>query len=605
MSRRLLALTAVVVCVVWTGCGDAAREAAQTGGDATPQVAAQREAPTGGESGAAAAKRGDAVLTDGGAEPAMSPGPADPGAAAGESEALEPAEADMSAEHAPAEEPAAEMPAPGGEGGGLGGMGFGGGAIGGVSGPGSHGAPPASMPAAPGEPAPSAPPPADEAALPLKTAEAKGEGEARGGRAPRNQIQSGTLTAGSFDDHDRLDDFQEFVSQAISSDAHEVLPRIERGRRVLVRVVNEEDKPVGDARVVVRRPGEGKPVLEAPTASDGRTFFMAGRQQKTEFDVEVTPPGGSEPVKMKMTAEQSPWRITLPQTAAALPTKLDLALVIDCTGSMSDELEYLKVEIDAIAQSIHEMFPNVDQRYALVVYRDQGDEYVFRTFDFTGSLEEFRRNLAAQRANGGGDYPEAVHQAMEEATGLSWRDKDTARVLFLVADAPPHDNFAKQTIDAVEVLRDCCVRVYPVASSGVRTKAEFIMRATAFLTMGKYLFLTDHSGVGNPHAKPHVPEYKVERLDRLMIRMIASELAGRHLEADEVIAIEQGDVRFTEPEAVEPEPQEPGIPHETGVRSPGAGLWASLLPQAPAWTWLAVAAALLFGFDAAADRWRR
>jgi len=561
MSRKLLALTAVVVCVVWAGCGDAARE------------------------------------------PAMSPGPADPGAAAGESEALEREEADMSAEYAPAEEPAAEMPAPGGEGGGLGGMGFGGGATGGVAGPGSHGAPLASMPAAPGEPASSAAPPADEAALPLKTAETKGE--ARGGPARRNQIQSGTLTAGSFDDHERLDAFQEFVSQAISSDAHEVLPRIERGRRVLVRVVNEEDKPVGDARVVVRRPGEEKPVLEAPTASDGRTFFMAGREQKTEFDVEVTPPGGSEPVRIKMTAEQSPWRITLPQTAAALPTKLDLALVIDCTGSMSDELEYLKVEIDAIAQTIHEMFPNVDQRFALVVYRDQGDEYVFRTFDFTGSLSEFRTNLAEQRANGGGDYPEAVHQALEEATGLSWRDKDTARVLFLVADAPPHDNFLKQTLDAVEVLRDCCVRVYPVASSGVRTKAEFIMRASAFLTMGKYLFLTDHSGVGNPHAKPHVPEYQVERLDRLMIRMIASELAGRHLEADEVIAIEQGDVRVTEPEAVEPEPQEPGVPDETGVRSPGSALWAVLLPKAPAWTWLAVAAVLLFGFDAAADRWRR
>jgi hypothetical protein len=111
--------------------------------------------------------------------------------------------------------------------------------------------------------------------------------------------------------------------------------------------------------------------------------------------------------------------------------------------------------------------------------------------------------------------------------------------------------------------------------------------------------------VGNPHAKPHVPEYKVERLDRLMIRMIASELAGRHLEADEVIAIEQGDVRVTEPEAIEPEPQGPSVPDETGVRSPGPALWASLVPKAPAWTWLAVAAVLLFGFDAAADRWRR
>ena len=46
------------------------------------------------------------------------------------------------------------------------------------------------------------------------------------------------------------------------------------------------------------------------------------------------------------------------------------------------------------------------------------------------------------------------------------------------------------------------------------------------MTMGRYLFLTDHSGVGNPHAKPHAPEYAVEHLNRLMVRMIAQQLAG-------------------------------------------------------------------------------
>ena len=40
-------------------------------------------------------------------------------------------------------------------------------------------------------------------------------------------------------------------------------------------------------------------------------------------------------------------------------------------------------------------------------------------------------------------------------------------------------------------------------------------------------FLTDDSGVGNAHAEPHLNNYHVERLDRLMVRMIASELAGR------------------------------------------------------------------------------
>jgi len=232
----------------------------------------------------------------------------------------------------------------------------------------------------------------------------------------------------------------------------------------------------------------------------------------------------------------------LPNASALRPTRLDLALVIDTTGSMGDELEYLKAEIDEIAATAKNMFPNVDQRFALIVYRDEGDQYVTRSYDFTESLSEFRSMLATQRAAGGGDYPEAVHVALEQAGQLNWRDRETARMLFLVADAPPHDRFANRSLDAVQNLRRQGVRVFPVASSGTRLKAEFVLRAASFLTMGQYLFLTDHSGVGNPHAKPHVPEYTVEHLNRLMVRMIAQQLAGRRLVPQEVIAIERGDL---------------------------------------------------------------
>ncbi len=222
-----------------------------------------------------------------------------------------------------------------------------------------------------------------------------------------------------------------------------------------------------------------------------------------------------------------------------LPRQLDLALVIDTTGSMGDELNYLKVEIDHIAAEVHERFPNVDQRFGLILYRDQGDEYVTRSFDFTPSLADFRRTLAAQSANGGGDYPEAMHLALEQSTQLSWRGAGAARVVFLVADAPPHAQFAQRTLDAVQKLRRAGVTVFPVASSGVKEQAEFIMRAVAFLTQGRYLFLTDHSGVGNPHAKPDAASYSVEKLDQLMIRMIAQKLSGQAGLPQDVIAVEE------------------------------------------------------------------
>ena len=413
-------------------------------------------------------------------------------------------------------------------------------------------------------------------------------------RIRKSQIQSGTLTAGSFDDNERFDDYQQFLSEVMQEDAEEKLPRLAIGRRVMIQVRDRRGAPVGDARVVVRqgRPrheldeAEARVLLELTTASDGRVMFLTGRDgagSVGEFLVTVHPPDQGEPVTQEMHVGQGPWQITLPEARAKLPRRLDLALVIDTTGSMSDELEYLKVEIDSIAKTIYQMFPKVDQRYSLVVYRDDGDQYVTRTFDFTASLAEFRATLSEQSANGGGNYPEAMHLALESAEQLDWRDEESARVLFLVADAPPHDRFAQRTLDAVEGLRTQGVRVFPAAASGTATKAEFVMRAAGFLTLGQYLFLTDHSGVGNAHAEPHVPDYQVERLDRLMIRMIASELAGRRLAADEVIAIESGDLSVPEPDEgpipVEQQQQHAPISAASSSRAPLAWVprWAILL----------------------------
>jgi hypothetical protein len=237
-------------------------------------------------------------------------------------------------------------------------------------------------------------------------------------------------------------------------------------------------------------------------------------------------------VKQTVPRSSPRWEINLPSVKAPLPRNLDLALVVDTTGSMDDELDFLKSEIKSIASAVREKFPQVNQRYALVLYRDQADDYVTRPFDFTGSIEEFRKNLGAQRADGGGDEPEAVHRALEEAVQLRWREGNTARVLFLVADAPPHAQFAGQTLTTANVLRKKGVTIYPVACSGYNPAAEFIFRGCALLTGGQFLFLTDDSGVGHPHAEPHFPFYHVQRLDRLMIRMIASELSGKRIEPE-------------------------------------------------------------------------
>jgi len=211
--------------------------------------------------------------------------------------------------------------------------------------------------------------------------------------------------------------------------------------------------------------------------------------------------------------------------------KLDVSLVIDTTGSMGDEIRYLQTEFLALSSAIEDKYPNAEQRWSLVAYRDMGDDYVTRVFDFSDNVEEFRDKLSQQSAGGGGDFPEAPDAALVEMAKLSWRNEDkVARLAFLVADAPHHDNNAEDMLDAIRGAREIGVHLYPVASSGVDELTEVSLRSAAQLTGGRYLFLTDDSGVGGEHKEPTIPCYFVTKLDKAILRMVNIEISGVYAE---------------------------------------------------------------------------
>lgn len=346
---------------------------------------------------------------------------------------------------------------------------------------------------------------------------------------PQREIQSGTLTAGSFDDNLNPWVYDRFIEQVRSHPDLSQLASAFVGQRTVLRVQDSQGRPVGDAKVEI----DGK---QMRTRTDGRVVYVSGWDGGRQAQGKATISHGNARTTISVN-DQIEQLVTLKDARGTLPDQLDIALVIDATGSMGDEMEYLKVEIRDIADAIEHHFPGVDQRFALVVYRDEGDQYVTKTFDFTGNLDNFQRDLGSQSAGGGGDYPEAMDAAMEATSKLSWRTGDTARVTFLVADAPPHANDFDDTLEAVDELRELGVTVYPVASSGVAGEAEFAMRTAAMLTGGQYLFLTDDSGVGNPHAEPHIPCYTVEQLAPLMVRAVRSELSGHRVEAEPQFSI--------------------------------------------------------------------
>ena len=124
---------------------------------------------------------------------------------------------------------------------------------------------------------------------------------------------------------------------------------------------------------------------------------------------------------------------------------MEVAFVLDTTGSMGPLIEGAKRKIWSIATAIIDCTPDADIRMGLVAYRDIGDNYVTKTFDLTTDIQGLYGDLLQFKAKGGGDWPESVNEALMVATSqLSWSyGHNTTRIMFLVGDAPPHMNYAQ------------------------------------------------------------------------------------------------------------------------------------------------------------------
>ncbi|WP_166830875.1 vWA domain-containing protein [Thalassoroseus pseudoceratinae] len=361
-------------------------------------------------------------------------------------------------------------------------------------------------------------------------------------RLQRPQPQPNLLTAGSLNDSANLQAYREYLAETRQNGAGRLLPEFSLGPVATINVVDAENHAVSNAVVTLHHPETNEVLMTTRTRADGTTLLVDRNSVFSQFEeplpIEIR--SGPEINRQAITLQDRTWLFRLPSKRARLPHRLDVAFVIDTTGTMDDELEYLKSEIDHVSSTLQTQFPDVGQRFALVCYRDHYDQYVTRTFDFTDSISEFRGHLSAQRARGGGDYPEAVHLGLEKATQLSWRTDNSARLVFLIGDAPPHRNQVDSAFQAIEELRNLGVAVYPLAGSGTKDECEFVFRAMACLTRGEYLFLTDHSGVGQAHETPATSRFEVEPLNQLLVRVMAEQLSGRSMLAQDVIAVEDG-----------------------------------------------------------------
>ena len=309
--------------------------------------------------------------------------------------------------------------------------------------------------------------------------------------------------------------------------------RFYTNNRIAVRVTNADGKPLAGLPVkLLRKTNDKESTLwEAVTDNHGQAECWVGLYQKETADastLRVTVDGklmDGNPLlcPWDSTAQQTAVNNYVLTTAKTASEHADIAFIVDATGSMIDEINFLKSDLVDIISKAAAVRPSMKMRTAALFYRDEGDEYITRHSDFTEKLKETASFVNKQKADGGGDYPEAVHTALEQMLQkLSWDTDAKTRLAFLILDAPAHheDKIIESLQQSIRLCARQGIRLIPVAASGVDKNTEFMLRFFAIATGGTYVFLTDDSGVGNSHIAATVGPYEVELLNALIIRLI-------------------------------------------------------------------------------------
>lgn len=349
---------------------------------------------------------------------------------------------------------------------------------------------------------------------------------------PGQSIDPGTLTAGDYDDHLNPHLYQNYAHDYLQNRGQWIdTPRLDFNNRILIQVTGISGQPVADAKVQVTVNNSQTTTLY--TAANGQTSVYSGLDSLNgDFTLKVVAKDGTQAEQLidlqnALKAGQIYVSLATDSQYGTRSTPVDLMFVIDTTGSMRDELRFLQTELSDIINAIPNQQTNTN--IGLVFYRDYGDTYVVRAHGFSEDINTVQLNLNQEQAQGGGDYPEAMDQALNAAIAADWRT-DSRKVLFLLADAPPHGDRMRATWEAAEKARRENIHLVPIAASGVAEDAEYIMRSVAALTHSRYLFLTDDSGFGLPHAAPDVDCYVVTSLRSTMIRAMNSLVTGQRAE---------------------------------------------------------------------------
>lgn len=367
-----------------------------------------------------------------------------------------------------------------------------------------------------------------------------------GGAPAQPAPRAGLLTAGEWNDLNNWSRHWVDLLNDGEIEHYQKMYTFYPKHRYTVLLTNEQDYPVADAPVTLFS-ASGEVLWAGRTDNTGKAELWAGlfadQRAPERVRAKVSLNGKDEDL-----GELKPFKDGINRRKIAAPCdapqNVDIVWAVDATGSMGDEIEYLKTELLDVIGRAKSLNPNLSFRMGTVFYRDKGDDYLTQSSGLSYEIGKTVDFIRKQFAGGGGDYPEAVESALDEAVyNQRWSEHAIARICFLVLDASPHQSpeVNERLQRSIREAARRGIRVVPIAASGIQKDTEFLMKFFGLATNGSYVFLTDHSGVGGKHIEATTDEYKVEPLNALLVRLLTEYTAIQTCEGKSAI-------RFDDPQ---------------------------------------------------------
>ncbi len=339
------------------------------------------------------------------------------------------------------------------------------------------------------------------------------------------------VKAGEWDDNANYRDYTKWLEETPRG-----IARLDTSDRQFVVVRDKDGKPVPNCPVTLVG-SMGKTTLLTSTA--GRVLVFPKAYKLGVPQTASTTCAGSQATQQLSSKVDDVATLSL-STARSLPAQrsIDLAFVVDTTGSMGEEIDAVKSTIRAVANQLANDQTSV--RIGLVEYKDRSDDRVTQVFPFSSDLGKFSRSVAGLTAAGGGDLPEDMHAGLTAALDkLAWRSDAMARMVVVIADAPPHLDYQEPDYAAAaQRAAKSGIKLYTIAASGMDTTGQIVMRQMAQFTGATNLFVLrggagpQSVGGGDPKSScgGTQEQYATGNLHALVISKIKRELAA--LDAD-------------------------------------------------------------------------